>query len=174
MKNKIIIIMVFVIGFIAGAITINSMTNSARKTYKEILRERYVQDQNAKASEAIKENNKLNAMIHLTNVLNADPVGGKKLLDNSLDKDMDEELFSFLLLPYIDQAIDELIYPKPGTEPRIIGMSHGKLAAVLDDLGYIEEAKFHWAQASSLLEMPEDKVKKSFHKLIETNSTTIE
>ncbi len=174
MKNKIIIVIIFVIGFIAGAITINSMTIPARKAYRELLQQNYVQDQNTEIEKAIKTNNKLKAIVHLSNVLSVDPVDGKNLFDDSLDDSLDEDLFGFIFLPHIDKAIDELVHLKAGAENRIIGVTHGKLAALLDDLGYYEESKFHWIQASSLLEMQEDKAKETIHKLIDTNITKIE
>ena len=162
------------IGFIAGAITINSMTISARKTYREILQQNYVQDQNTEIEKAIKTNNKLKAIIHLSNVISADPVDGKNLFGDSLDDSLDEDLFGFIFLPHIDKTIDELVHIKAGAENRIIGVTHGKLATLLDDLGYSEKSKFHWIQASSMLEMQEDKEKETFHKLIDTNITKIE
>lgn len=174
MKNKTTIIIVFIFGFVLGAIAINLMTIPARKSYREMLQTSYLLDQNNEVKKAIKSNNKLKAIIHLSNELSADPVDGKNLFVNNFDKSMDEDFFGFILLPYIDQGIDDLVHIKPGVEPRIIGLRHGKLAALLEDIGYIEEAKDHWTQASSLLEMPEDKAKETFHKLIKTNSTAIE
>lgn len=174
MKNKIIIVIIFVIGFIAGAITINSMTIPARKMYRELLQQNYVQNQNTEIEKAIKTNNKLKAIIHLTNVLSADPVDGKNLFDDSLDDSLDEDLFGFIFLPHIDKAIDELVHLKAGAENRIIGVAHGKLAAFLDSLGYNEEAKYHWAQASLLLNISKNEARETFHKLIEQTKTTTE
>jgi hypothetical protein len=170
MKYKVIIITVFIFGFVVGAIVVNFMTIPAIKSYREMLQMSYLHRQSAKAREAIKTNNKLKAIIHLSNQLNADPVNGDKLFDSS-DEIMYKEFLSFILLPYFDNAMEEMVITKPETKNATMGLLHGKIAALLDDIGQVEEAEHHWTQAASLLNMSEVKAKESFNKLLDSYIT---
>lgn len=166
MKNKKNIILAFISGLIIGIIIISLMTIPARNSYREMIQRIYIFEQSIEARKAIKANNKFKAIIHLTNELDADPLDGSNFINYTIEKDLDESLFGFLALPYFDKAMDDLKVTGQSARNKAIGFTHARLGALFNDIGYVEEAKYHWVQAALLLELPENKIKDISHQLI--------
>jgi hypothetical protein len=117
------------------------------------------------ASSALKEGKRLEALVHFWNDLYVDPLDGSKLFDRR-DTSAFEEGFGFFLLPSLKAYTEKLVYLKPSGENKVRAVSHGKLAAVLQLLGYETEAKEHWSEAAKLLKMPDSEVRVKFMDLI--------
>jgi hypothetical protein len=156
---------IFLVGFVAGALVMDYLSIPARKVYREHLQRAYLNKQQSMASSALRDGKRLEALVHLWNDLDVDPIDGSKLFDRH-DTVAIEESFGFFLLPSIKKYTDTLVYLKPGGEDKVKGLAHGKLAAALQLLGYENAAKEHWSEATRLLKMPEGQVRTMFTDLI--------
>ena len=143
------------------------MTIPARYSYREMIQRIYIFEQSIETRKALRVNNKLKAIIHLSNELDAHPLDGSNFINYTIEKDLDESLFSFLALPYFDKAMEDLKITGQSASNKATGFTHARLGALLDDIGYVEEAEHHLAQAALLLKLPEDKIKEISHKLID-------
>jgi hypothetical protein len=168
MKKKFIISLIFVLGFLVGAITINLMTIPARQAYRETLQKLYIFNQYSKALIALREGDNFEAAVHLWNEIEAGLPNGSNLFNHELIHEMDQSLW-FILYPQMNRIIDELVYMKPELQIKARGVRHGELAATLYLLGHKDIAKEHWAQSSNLLNISEEAAKKKFIELIENH-----
>jgi hypothetical protein len=165
MKKYFKLTLIFVVGFVAGALAMDYLSIPARKVYREHLQRTYLTKQQFMASSALKEGKELEALVPLWSYLNADPLDGSRLFGHN-DTTAFEDSFGFFLLPWIDKYTKTLVHLKPGGEDGTRGFAHGQLAAVLQSLGYDNEAKIHWSEATRLLKMPEGEVRKTFTDLL--------
>ena len=158
MKKTIVITIVFLLGFIVGALTINLLTIPARKAYRELLQMTYVSNQRTLEISALKEGNRPKALVHIWNLIDADPVNGSKIFKSEFADALDRE-FWFIFFPSFKNVSKNVGRPMPGAEDLVMGAEHGRLAAVLELLGHEEAAKEHWVLAAKLLNMPENEVR---------------
>ena len=165
MKKYIVMASIFLLGFIIGALTMNWLTIPVRKVYREYLQTTYVYQQETLASSALKQGQRLQALVHLWNKIDADPLKGANLFGSEYTKDLEQTFWPFLL-PSMNRYLDKIVYVRPEHEDNARGFAHGKLAAVLQILGYEEPANIHWAHAAKLLKLPESEVKTKFIDLI--------
>jgi len=130
MRKYVIMTSIFLLGAVIGAFIMNWLTIPARRAYREYLQTSYVYQEEALARSALKEMQRLQALVHLWNVIDAAPLKGANLFDDKHTKSL-EHTFWFILLPSMNRYIDKIVYVRPGDEYKVRGFAHGKLAAVL-------------------------------------------
>jgi hypothetical protein len=71
MRKYVIMISIFLLGLIIGALAMDFITIPARKAYREYLQTTYVHQQDALATAALKQRQRLRALVHLWNEMEA-------------------------------------------------------------------------------------------------------
>jgi hypothetical protein len=161
MKKALLTVTVFLTGFLIGAITINLLTIPARAAYREMLQTSYIYKQHHEAKIALKEGRQIDAYIHLRNQLDAGAIDGSNLFEAEMQKEIDQT-FWFMLLPSMKNYLNKIINVTPGSEPKVDGMLHCKIASALESLELTAEADKHWQLASNLLNLDKETVKEKF------------
>ena len=80
MRKYVIMTSIFLLGAVIGAFIMNWLTIPARRAYREYLQTNYVYQEEALARSALKEMQRLQALVHLWNVIDADPLKGANLV----------------------------------------------------------------------------------------------
>lgn len=154
MKHRIIKVLkiggIFIGGIIVGAILMNCLDMYVRPAYRETIRINLKTEQEFLASRAIRQGDKMRALVHRWNVVDADSKDGFRVFRKEQNKDIDSSFF----FPFHMLVLNALIHPKEGMQekgPRIIeGVSRGRLALALESIGARQEANKQWEMAQML------------------------
>lgn len=168
MKKAFFVVMLVLSGFIIGVVTMEILSRPARRAYRETLQRNFSRSQRELVYKALKEGNDLKAMVHLWTIMEAGP-DGSNLFKDQVSIAMDKSLF--LELPWINKTIKNLVHVNPGFEEWPKAITHGELAAALEQLGYRDAAKEQYLIASRLLNIPENKSRKMFLDVMERYKT---
>jgi hypothetical protein len=141
---------IFIGGIIVGAILMNLLDMYVRPAYREVIRIDLKTEQEFLASRAIRQGDKVRALSHRWNVVDAESKDGFRAFRKERNSDIDSEfLFPFgmiVLKAMMHYKEDNL---KKGAQI-VEGINRGKLAHALESIGAREEAYKQWEMARIL------------------------
>jgi hypothetical protein len=148
MKQRIIKILkiggIFSGGIIFGAIIMNLLCMYVRPIYRETIRIDFKIEQEFLSSRTARQGNKVRALVHRWNVIDAEAKDGFKAFSKERNKDIDSSFF----FPFQMLALKILMYPKDGNQEKgariAEGIDRGRLAIFLESIGDKKEADKQW------------------------------
>jgi len=154
MKQKIIkalkISSIFMLGLIVGAVLMNLLHIYVRSTYRDTIRIDLKQEQEFLAGRAARNGDKLRALSHQWNVVDAEAKDGFRAFRQDRNKETD----SSFLFPFYMVVLKAMVQPKEGMQEKGAriseGIERGKLALALEAVGANEESNNQWEIARTL------------------------
>jgi hypothetical protein len=141
---------IFISGILVGAILMNLLDMHVRPSYREMLKIEMKTEQKYLASRSTRQGDKMRAVIHRWNVVDAQAKDGFAVFNYERNKDID----SSFTLPFQILALNSIIYPIEGKYEKAAqiseGMDRGRLALALEDIGNHEEAERQWEMARTM------------------------
>jgi hypothetical protein len=128
----------------------NLLDMHVRPSYREMLKIEMKTEQKYLASRSTRQGDKMRAVIHRWNVVDAQAKDGFAVFNYERNKDID----SSFTLPFQILALNSIIYPIEGKYEKAAqiseGMDRGRLALALEDIGNHEEAERQWEMARTM------------------------
>jgi len=138
-------------GIIVGAILMNLLDMYVRPAYREMIRIDLKTEQEFLASRAIRQGDKVRALAHRWNVVDAEAKDGFRAFRKERNSDIDSEfLFPFGMIVLKAMMYDKEGYLKKGAQI-VEGIDRGRLALSLESIGAREEADRQWEMARILI-----------------------
>lgn len=150
MKKIIKIGGIFLAGIIIGAALMNLLHMFVRPVFRQTMQTELKVEQEFLASRAIRNDDKLQAVLHRWNVVDASsPEGFRVFRKDKCNHDIVSSFFfPFYLFPLKMTASEEKKFERGG---KIVeGIDRGKLAVALESIGQKKEADIQWEAATSL------------------------
>jgi hypothetical protein len=166
---------IFICGIIVGAILLNLLDMYLRPTYREIIRIDLKVEQEFLASRAMREGDKVRALAHRWNVVDAEAKDGFRAFRKEQNKKIDS-LFSY---PFYMLIMNAMMHDKEGNLEKGArvgeGIDRGRLASALESIGANAEADKQWERARILIceKKSIEDTKKLIHKLQEDDNTEL-
>ena len=178
MKHRIIKVLkiggIFIGGIIVGAILMNCLDMYVRPAYRETIRINLKTEQEFLASRAIRQGDKMRALVHRWNVVDADSKDGFRVFRKEQNKDIDSSFF----FPFEMLLLNAMIHDSETRYKKGVqideGINRGRLALSLEAIGSREEADRQWEIARTLINRKTiEDTKKLILKLQEGDNTEI-
>ena len=148
-------ILIFVIGFICGAIFLNLLCMNAIITHKTIMRYNFSIEQEMLARRAQREGNNIRALVHCWNTVDAVCEDGFRIFrPKSTQKGGDEPFFrgDGFFFPYqaIAMRFMDTIFLPLDQKRMNEGMQRAQLALAMEEVALEEAAQTQWQEAAVL------------------------
>ncbi len=167
LKKFVLVLCVFVSGFVAGGLTINYFEMQSRQFYRDHMRGVFNIEQEMLASISAKQGNKVQELIHRWNALNS---YSSKYCFKVFRPDWNE-LDNCFYLPLFIKDLSLIGTPLPfgnGRSDNILELiNRGKYAYTLEEMGYQEAANKEYSKILALFnDYTLARLKKRIHELI--------
>ncbi len=164
MRRWAVLTIIFVVGFVLGAIFLSILSIKASKVYLEIVKLNYIYEQEELGKGAWKKGDLQNSFYHYYNVVQAISEPGIQSFKPAHVKWSFDLPFTAVILNKILKETDKLKRGKVINE----GIYRGKLGLILETMGRYDEAQQEYILAAKLMEIDDiEKVKSIVKKLIE-------
>jgi hypothetical protein len=141
---------IFVGGIIVGAVLINLLDMYVRPAYRETIRIDLKTDQEFLANRATREGDKVRALVHRWNVVDAEAKDGFRAFNKERTKDLDSSFFFPVYMLILNTMMNDKDVRLEKGAKIAEGLDRGRLALSLEAIGNHEEANRQWKIARTL------------------------
>ena len=151
-------IIVFIIGFICGALLLDLLCMNAIRVHKTLIRYNLYGEQELLARRAEREGNYMRALVHRWNTVDALSEDGFRVLRPELAK----RFGGGALFPFKAIALSRMKKTNPGVEQIRLneGLCRAQLAFTMEKVGMGEAAEEQWNKAAELSSVGIDGLRK--------------
>lgn len=164
MRRWAVLTIVFIVGFVLGAIFLSILSMKASKVYLEMVRLNYIYEQEELGKGAWKKGDLQNSFYHYYNVVQAISEPGIQSFNPAHVKWSFDLPFSAVIVNTILKETDKLKRGKVINE----GIHRGILGLILETMGRYDEAQQEYIHAANLMKIDDiEKVRKIAKKIID-------
>lgn len=151
-------ILIFVIGFICGALFLNLLCINALRVHKNIIKSELSAEQQMLAQRAERKGNYVRALVHRWNVADLASQDSFRIFNKKSKKYNLGFLFPFaaIALREMEKAVDQEGKARKIDE----GMGRAQLALTMEKAGMPQAAAKQWKRAAELISIEVERVKK--------------
>jgi len=151
-------ILIFLIGFLCGALFLNLLCINAIKVHKNIIRAELGVEQQLLAQRAEKKRDYIRALVHRWNVVDTASQDGFRVFRPETSQRIDGGFF-FPFHAIVLRQVEKTTDPKGKGQKINEGLQRAQLALTMEKAGMIEAAEEQWEKATELIPIDIDRLK---------------